>query len=49
MNKSSVPVETIRECANDLKPLTPRQRVYCSDACKQIVRLWRLRMSLVKS
>jgi len=36
----------VRACAADLKPLTPKQRVYCSDACKQLVRLWRLKMSI---
>lgn len=43
-------VEIVRACANDLVPLAPKQRVYCSDPCKQLVRLWRLKTSLpVKS
>lgn len=47
MKQSSTPAsEVIRECANDLKPLKPGQRVYCSSTCKQIVRLWRLKMAL---
>lgn len=47
MKTASAPVEEIvRECANDLKPLKPGQRVYCSDTCKQIVRLWRIKMAL---
>lgn len=43
-----IPAEdtSVRACAADLRPLTPKQRVYCSDACKQLVRLWRLKTSL---
>jgi hypothetical protein len=47
MRANAERVEVVRVCANDCKPLTPKQRVYCSDACKQLVRLWRLKMSLV--
>lgn len=38
--------DVVRVCAADLRPLTPKQRVYCSDACKQLVRLWRIKAAL---
>jgi hypothetical protein len=39
--------EVVRVCACCLAPLPPKQRVYCAGgACKQLVRLYRLKTSL---
>jgi hypothetical protein len=50
MRANAEKVEIVRVCANCMAPLPPKQRVYCAGgACKQLVRLWRLKMSLATS